>query len=109
MRLRGYVTALAILADLTDNVSMAKKRARKRPDPAAFGFAMMEKVVELSGDQPDEPPIPAGKNPHAVALGRRGGLKGGPARAKKLGKLKLREAARKAAQARWKKQPKSIK
>jgi len=30
-------------------------------------------------------------------------LKGGPARAKKLGKKKLREAAKKAAKARWKK------
>jgi hypothetical protein len=41
------------------------------------------------------------KDPAAVALGRKGGLKGGPARAKKLGKKKLREAAKKAARARW--------
>jgi hypothetical protein len=42
-----------------------------------------------------------GKNPAAVALGRLGGLKGGKARAKKLGKKKLSEAAKKAAKARW--------
>lgn len=41
------------------------------------------------------------KDPAAVALGRKGGLKGGPARAKKLGKKKLKEAATKAARARW--------
>ena len=43
------------------------------------------------------------KNPHAVALGRLGGLKGGPARAKRLSKQKRKEIARKAALARWEK------
>jgi hypothetical protein len=37
-------------------------------------------------------------------LGREGELKGEPARAKKLGKKKLSEAAQKAAQTQWKKQ-----
>ena len=43
------------------------------------------------------------KNPHAVALGRLGGLKGGPARAKKLSKKKRSEIAQKAAKSRWSK------
>ena len=42
------------------------------------------------------------KNPAAVALGRLGGLKGGPARAAKLTKKKRKEIAVKAAKARWK-------
>lgn len=42
-----------------------------------------------------------GKNPAAVALGRLGGLKGGPARAAKLTAAERSEIARKAAQARW--------
>jgi hypothetical protein len=46
------------------------------------------------------------KNPAAVALGRLGGLKGGPARAKKLSSMKLREIAKKAAKTRWGKRPK---
>ena len=37
----------------------------------------------------------------AVALGRRGGLKGGKARAKKLSKKKRSAIAKKAAEARW--------
>ena len=41
------------------------------------------------------------KNPHAVALGRMGGKKGGVARAKKLSKKRRSEIARKAARARW--------
>ena len=41
------------------------------------------------------------KDPHAVELGRRGGLKGGKARAAKLTKEERIESARRAAQARW--------
>jgi len=43
------------------------------------------------------------KNPAAVTLGRLGGLKGGPARAKKLSKKRRREIAKKAVLARWRK------
>jgi hypothetical protein len=41
------------------------------------------------------------KNPAAVELGRRGGLKGGKARAAKMTKEERIESARKAANARW--------
>lgn len=44
------------------------------------------------------------KNPAAVALGRLGGKKGGPARAKKLSKERRIEIARNAALSRWAKQ-----
>lgn len=45
---------------------------------------------------------PQRKNPHAVAIGRLGGLKGGPARAKALSSARRSEIARLGAQARWK-------
>jgi len=41
------------------------------------------------------------KNPHAVALGRLGGLKGGKARIAQLTAEERRELARKAVRARW--------
>jgi hypothetical protein len=41
------------------------------------------------------------KNPTAVELGRRGGLKGGKARAAKMTPEERSESARKAARARW--------
>ena len=44
------------------------------------------------------------KNPAAVALGRLGGLKGGPARAAKLSPAKRKAIAKRAANARWKEQ-----
>ena len=41
------------------------------------------------------------KNPAAVVLGRLGGLKGGPARARKLSSRQRAKIASKAAKARW--------
>jgi hypothetical protein len=41
------------------------------------------------------------RNPHAAALGRLGGLKGGPARAAALSAAQRREIARHAATKRW--------
>lgn len=49
-------------------------------------------------------PIPISgpkKNPAAVALGRLGGLKGGPARKARLSDERRSEIAKKAAKARW--------
>jgi hypothetical protein len=45
-------------------------------------------------------------NPHAAALGRLGGLKGGPARAAALSAARRREIALKAIRTRWKKNKK---
>lgn len=45
--------------------------------------------------------LPTEKNPHAQALGRLGGLKGGKARAAKLSSKQRKEIAKKAAQKRW--------
>lgn len=41
------------------------------------------------------------QNPHAAALGRLGGLKGGPARAAALSPQRRRAIARRAARKRW--------
>lgn len=44
-----------------------------------------------------------GKDPNAVALGRKGGLRGGIARGKKLTAKERSEIAKKGAETRWKK------
>lgn len=49
----------------------------------------------------DEQPKQVTRDPAAVELGRRGGLRGGPARAAKLSPERRSEIARKAARARW--------
>ena len=57
-------------------------------------------VAEATGEE--SPAAEASsKNPHAQALGRLGGKKGGPARAAKMTAEERRESARRAAQARW--------
>jgi hypothetical protein len=57
-------------------------------------------VDEATGEEPPLDPN-EGKDPAAVALGRKGGLKGGKARAASMTAEQRSEAARKAAQARW--------
>jgi hypothetical protein len=64
------------------------------------------RVVEQAiGEKLDGSPLPdpdAGKNPHAVALGKLGGPKGGAARAAALSPAKRKAIAKKAALTRWK-------
>lgn len=74
-------------------------RSRKRPrDPNQLG----KLIVDLAtGEAEEEPPPDVGKNPAAVELGRKGGLKGGKARAAKMTPEERSEAARRAAKARW--------
>jgi hypothetical protein len=83
-----------------------KKKPGRKPDVLDIN-QLAARITELATGEPvgplvEEPTGPA-KDPAAVALGRKGGLKGGPARAKKLGKKKLSEAGKKAAQTRWNK------
>ena len=75
---------------------MAKKKRDHDFNVKAF------QIVQEATREPEQPqPKSEGKNPHAVALGRLGGLKGGKARASKLTPEQRREIARKAAQIRW--------
>jgi len=67
---------------------------------------LAKKIVDLSTGGAEEVNPDEGKDPAAVALGRKGGLKGGKARAASMTKEERSEAARKAAQARWKKNKK---
>ncbi len=59
-------------------------------------------VDTATGAEPAKPEKPEReKNPHAVALGKLGGAKGGTARAKALSPQRRKEIAQKAAEARW--------
>ena len=55
-------------------------------------------IVQIASGETDEPNPDAGKDPAAVALGRRGG----EARADSLSKKRRSEIAKKAAKSRWK-------
>jgi hypothetical protein len=73
-------------------------RSRKRPrDPNQLAKLIVDIATgEVEDTTPDD-----GKNPAAVELGRKGGLKGGNARAAKMTPEERSEAARRAARARW--------
>jgi len=75
---------------------MLKRTSKKKEDENTIAA----QIVELTtGETAKE------KNPAAVTLGRLGGLKGGPARAKKLSAKRRKEIASGAAKKRWTKKP----
>ena len=78
---------------------MKRKRARD-------ANKLAKSIVDIAtGEVEDREPTPEehGKDPAAVSLGRRGGLKGGKARAKTLTAQRRSEIAKIAARSRWKK------
>ena len=78
------------------------KRSSKKPEEVKAANQEPQPAAEPAAEAQ---PTDGGKNPAAVALGRLGGLKGGKARAAKLSKKRRSEIAKKAARARWGKQP----
>ncbi|MEQ9491668.1 MAG: histone H1 [Alphaproteobacteria bacterium] len=76
---------------------------KKRPrDPNQLAKMITDIAT---GEVEDRNPTPEeqGKDPHAVALGQKGGEKGGVARSKALSPERRKEIARRAALARWNK------
>jgi hypothetical protein len=79
---------------------------RSRKEPADYNLNAARIVAIATGTEPPEPikpvkpPAPK-KNPHAVALGRKGGKVGGKARAESLTAEERSAIAVKAARARW--------
>lgn len=82
---------------------MAKNNnsSKLRPDVAEVAFRVFQEAI---GEKPKT--LPAGerteKNPDAVKRGRKGGRKGGAARAESLTPEKRAKLAKRAAKARWK-------
>jgi hypothetical protein len=79
-------------------------RSRKpRPrDPNQLAKLVIDIATGAVEDHAEPKPEDAAKDPAAVSLGRRGGLKGGKARAAAMTPERRAEIARKAAAKRWK-------
>jgi hypothetical protein len=76
------------------------KRSSKPPrDPVQAAHSVL---AQLTGEEPRRLP-PEPKDPLAVELGRRGGLKGGKKRMASLTEDERKELGRQAAEARWRK------
>jgi hypothetical protein len=78
------------------------KRSRKPADLNRLAASIVDEATESGGPQPLHQ-----KNPAAVELGRKGGRKGGKARAAKMTADQRSAAAKKAADARWGKKTES--
>ncbi|HFD31268.1 MAG TPA: histone H1 [Gammaproteobacteria bacterium] len=75
----------------------------KKPKRPRDTNQLAKSIVDLTTGEAEVEPAEdfAGKDPAAVALGRKGGLKGGKARAEKLTAEQRSEIAKKAARTRW--------
>ena len=69
-----------------------------RPQPLGPSWSVMRLIEWITDTSPRVSPM---KDPVAVELGRRGGLKGGKARAARLSPAQRAAIARRAARARW--------
>jgi hypothetical protein len=79
---------------------MTEKRPRHPSDPNQLAKLIVD-IATGQVEKADSPPEDTDKDPAAVSLGRRGGLKGGKARAAKLSPEQRSEIAKKAATKRW--------
>ena len=78
--------------------SPKKKVPKIREDASTMAYRIM---LEATGQAPKTPDPDAGKDAAAVALGRKGGAKGGKARAANMTAKQRSKSAKKASAARW--------
>jgi len=82
---------------------MTEKRLKRPRDPVELGKLIGDILTgQIEDNRPETSDDPS-KDKAAVALGRKGGLKGGRARAASMTPEQRAEIARKAAKARWEK------
>ena len=80
---------------------MTAKRLKRPRDPVQLGKLVGDILTGQVEDRAPSRPEDPNKDQAAVLLGRKGGLKGGKARAASMTPEQRAEAARKAAKARW--------
>jgi hypothetical protein len=87
----GRKKCASVIATIPD----MPKRSSKPRDLNAMAASIVKQATD------GEPQVKAQKDPAAVSLGRRGGLKGGKVRAERMTSEERSEAARRAARKRW--------
>ncbi|MGA2815068.1 MAG: RNA-binding protein [Xanthobacteraceae bacterium] len=80
---------------------MTAKRLKRPRDPVQLGKLIGDILTGQVEDRAPDRPEDITKDQAAVSLGRKGGLKGGRARADSMSSAQRAEIARKAAKARW--------
>jgi hypothetical protein len=78
--------------------TMTQRKNPPRPrDPNQLG----KLIVDIATGQVEDVPVETAQDEKMAALGRKGGLKGGKARAEAMSSAERSESARRAAKARW--------
>jgi len=85
--------ALFVDRQAIHNVSIVRDRSRNVKKQNVLAFRDRSRIIKTMAKKR--------KNPYAVALGRKGGKKGGPARAANMTAAERSESARNAVMARW--------
>lgn len=80
---------------------MTAKRLKRPRDPVQLGKLIGDILTGQVEDRAPDRPEDSGKDQAAVALGRKGGLKGGRARADSLTPAQRKKIAQAAAKKRW--------
>ena len=89
------------MSDYAHNMQERSSKKKALKDINVIAANIVEQATSVLLE--DAPKTADGKNYYAVALGRRGGLKGGRVRAEKLTSARRMEIAKKAAYIRWSK------
>jgi hypothetical protein len=84
---------------------MTAKRIPRPRDPVQLGKLVGDILTGQVEDNAPAIPVDPNKDPAAVALGRKGGLKGGRARAESLTPPERKKIAQDAARKRWGNKP----
>jgi hypothetical protein len=90
------------MTDAAPRTATLESMAKQSKKPADLN-RLAGAIVGDATDDADAAMHQSEKDPAAVELGRRGGERGGKARAEKMTPEERSEAARQAAQARWRK------
>jgi hypothetical protein len=89
---------------------MPKRLSKKPSDPNQAAFRSVQRIIALTEGEQQKPArnvvsiAKHRKNPAAVALGRKGGLRSAAARMEKIAPTERRRIASVAARARWAKE-----
>ena len=84
---------------------MTAKRLKRPRDPVQLGKLIGDILTGQVADRAGPSKADEGKDPAAMALGRKGGLKGGRARADSLSAEQRKKIAQAAAKKRWATKP----
>jgi hypothetical protein len=106
------LNTLALAAFVCLNSTMPKRLSKKRKeDSSQAAFRTVQRLIERTTETETPKPVPHNvvpirhrKNPAAVALGKKGGLKSAQGRMEKIAPEERRRIASAAARTRWAKE-----